>query len=169
MIEWYDERLSVLRDVNVHHVVIEIKVFDLNVHQAPLPHACAEKEICHHPALVFGKGAFLDIGFLQKQLQFSFVVGFDMAFINLDRLHLEVWNIALAHKEMQGRDQIAQIGIDADVVVKRCLEVQNIVLVRRLVDILNSHLRIKVFIEMQITLPIMPYGSLSQISLPAML
>ena len=161
MIEWYDERLSVLRDVNVHHVIIKIEVLDLNVHQAPLSDASAKKEIRHHPALVFGEGAFLDIGFLQKQLQFSLIIGLNMAFIDLDRLHLEVWNITLVHKEMQGRDQISKIGIDADVVMKRCLEMQNVVLIGLLVNVLDWHLRVKVFIEMQITLPIVSYCSIS--------
>ena len=44
-IEWHDQRLSVLRDVGVHHVVIEIDVLDLNVHKAPLPDPSTEKEI----------------------------------------------------------------------------------------------------------------------------
>ena len=107
MIERYDERFSILRDVNVHHVIIKINILDLNVHQAPLPHACAEKEIRHHPALVFSKGTFLDIGFLQKQLQFILIIGFDMAFIDLDRLHFEVWQITLVHEEMEGCYQIS--------------------------------------------------------------
>lgn len=102
-IEWYDQRLSVFRNVDVDNVVIKIEVLDLNVHQASLPDSCAEKEVCHHPALVFGKRAFLDIGLLQKQLQFRIVIGFDMAFIYLDRLHLKVRQIALVHEEMQGR------------------------------------------------------------------
>ena len=102
-IERYDQRLSVLRNVDVHHVVIKIEVFDLNVHKAPLPNTCTEKEVRHHPALIFGKGAFLDVRLLQKQLQFILVIGFDMAFIDLDRLHFEVWQIALVHEEMQGR------------------------------------------------------------------
>ena len=67
-IERHDQRLSVLRNVDVHHVVIEIEVLDLNVHEAPLSNSCAEKEIRHHPALVFGEGAFLDVGLLQQQL-----------------------------------------------------------------------------------------------------
>ena len=67
-IEWHDQRLSVLRDVDVDDVVIKIEVLDLNVHKAPLPNSCTEKEIRHHPTLIFGKGAFLDIGLLQKQL-----------------------------------------------------------------------------------------------------
>ena len=65
MIERYDQGLSVLRDVDVHHVIIEIEVFDLNVHKASLSDSCAEKEIRHHPALIFGKGAFLDVRLLQ--------------------------------------------------------------------------------------------------------
>jgi len=102
-IEWNDQRLSVLRYVDVHHIVIKIDVLDLNVHQTPLPDSCAEKEVRHHPTLVFGKGTFLDIRLLQKQLQLLLVIGFNMAFIDLDRLHLEMRKIALAHEEMQGR------------------------------------------------------------------
>ena len=64
-IERNDQRLSVLRYVDIHHVVIKIDVLDLNVHQTPLPYSCAEKEIRHHPALIFGKGAFLDVRLLQ--------------------------------------------------------------------------------------------------------
>ena len=101
-IQRHDQRLSVLRDVDIHHVVIKIEVFDLNVHKAPLPDSCTEKEVRHHPTLIFGKGAFFDVWFLQKQLQFILVIGFDMAFIDLDRLHLEVWNPALVHEEMKG-------------------------------------------------------------------
>ena len=117
-IQRHDQRLSVLRDVDIHHVVIKIEVFDLNVHKAPLPDSCTEKEVRHHPTLIFGKGAFFDVWFLQKQLQFILVIGFDMAFIDLDRLHLEVRKIALVHKEMQGCYEVAEIGIDADVVIK---------------------------------------------------
>ena len=64
-IERHDQRLSVLRDVDVHHVIIEIEIFDLNVHKTPLPDTRAEKEIRHHPALIFSKGAFLDVRLLQ--------------------------------------------------------------------------------------------------------
>ena len=41
-----------------------------------------------------------------------------MAFIDLDRLHLKVWQIALVHEEMQGCYEVSQIRIDADVVIK---------------------------------------------------
>ena len=68
-----------------------------------LPDSCTEKEIRHDPALVFGKGAFLDVWLLQKQLQLILVIGFNMALVHLDCLHLEVWQIALIHKEMEGR------------------------------------------------------------------
>ena len=64
-IERNDQRLSVLCDVDVRDVIIEVEVLDLNVHKTALSDACAKEEICHHPALIFGKGAFLDIGFLQ--------------------------------------------------------------------------------------------------------
>ena len=117
-IERNDQRLSVLRDVDVDDVVIKIEVFDLNVHKASLPDPCTEKEIRHHPTLILGKRAFLDIGLLQKQLQFILVIGFDMAFIDLDRLHLEVGKIAFVHKEMQGCDEISQIRINTDVVIQ---------------------------------------------------
>jgi hypothetical protein len=64
-IERNDQRLSVLRDVDVDDVVIKIDVLDLNVHQTPLPYSCTEKEIRHYPALIFSKGAFLDVRLLQ--------------------------------------------------------------------------------------------------------
>ena len=118
MIERYDQRLSILRDIDIYHVIIEIEVLDLNVHKASLPDSCTEKEIRHHPALVFGKRAFLDIGLLQKQLQLLLVIGFNVAFIDLDCLHLEVRQPAFVHKEMEGCYKIPKIGIDADVVVK---------------------------------------------------
>lgn len=119
-IERNDQRLSVLRDVDIYHVVIKIEVFDLNVHKASLSDSCAEKEIRHHPALIFSKGAFLDVWLFQKQLQFILVIGFDMAFIDLDRLHLEMRKIALIHEEMQGCYQISQIRIDTCVIIESC-------------------------------------------------
>ena len=64
-IERNDQRLSGLCDVDVHHVIIEIEVFDLNVHKTSLSDTRAEKEIRHYPALIFSKGAFLDVRFLQ--------------------------------------------------------------------------------------------------------
>ena len=64
-IERHDQRLSVLCYVNVHYVIIEIEVLDLNVHQTSLSNSCAEKEVRHHPALIFSKGAFLDVRLLQ--------------------------------------------------------------------------------------------------------
>ena len=117
-IEWHDQRLSVLRDVDVDDVVIKIEVLDLNVHKTLLPYTCAEKEIRHNPTLIFGKGAFLNIRLFEKQLQFLFVIGFDMTFIDLDYLHFEVWKIALIHKEMEGCYEVTKIGIDADVVIE---------------------------------------------------
>ena len=117
-IERHDQRLSILCDVDVDNIVIKIEVLDLNVHEASLPDPCAEKEVRHHPTLVFGKGAFLDVWLLQKQLQFILVIGFDMAFIDLDCLHFEVWKIALVHEEMESCYEVTNIGIDADVVVK---------------------------------------------------
>jgi hypothetical protein len=42
-----------------------------------------------------------------------------MAFIDLDRLHLEMWKITLVHKEMQGRYEVSQIRIDTDIIIKR--------------------------------------------------
>lgn len=90
----------------------------MNVHKASLSDACAEKEVRHHPALIFRKVAFLNIGLFEKQLKLLLVIGLDMAFIYLDGLHLEIGKITLVHKEVQGSDEVAQIGIDADVVIK---------------------------------------------------
>ena len=41
-----------------------------------------------------------------------------MAFIDLDRLHLEMRKITLVHKEMEGCYEVTKIGIDADIVIK---------------------------------------------------
>ena len=117
-IEWHDQRLSVFRNVDVDDVVIKIEVLDLNVYEASLPDSCTEKEIRHYPALVLGKGAFLDIRLFEKRLKLRVAIGFNMAFINLDRLHLEVGKIALVHEEMQGRYEISKIGVDADIVIE---------------------------------------------------
>ena len=51
-------------------------------------------------------------------MEFRIVIGFDMAFIDLDRLHLEVRNPTLIHEEMQGCYEVTKIGIDADVVIE---------------------------------------------------
>ena len=90
----------------------------MNVHEAPLSDTSTEKEIRHHPTLIFGKGTFLDIRLLQKQLQLLLVIGFNRALVHLDRLHLKVRQIALVHEEMQGRYEISKIGIDADIVIE---------------------------------------------------
>lgn len=41
-----------------------------------------------------------------------------MAFIHLDCLHLEVGKIALIHEEVQGSDEVAQIRVNADIVIE---------------------------------------------------
>ena len=107
MIERHDQRLSILSHVHIHYVVIKVKILDLNVHQASLSDACDEQEVGDHPALVFGEVAFLDVGLLQQQFQFVFVIGFDRALIHLDRLHFKMRDPTLVHKEMQGRNQIS--------------------------------------------------------------
>ena len=106
-IERHDQRLSVLCDVDVDDVVIKIEVLDLNVHEASLSDSGTEDEIRHHPALVFGKGAFLDIGLFEKCLKLRVAIGFDMVFIYLDCLHFEVRQPAFVHEEMEGCYQIS--------------------------------------------------------------
>ena len=53
------------------------------------------------------------------------------------------------------------------VIVERCFKVQNVVLVGLLVNVLNRHLRIEVFIELRIALLVVIDSSLSQIPLSA--
>ena len=53
--------------------------------------------------------------------------------------------------------------------MKNLLKMNNIVLIGLLVDVLNRHLRVKVFIEIQVALSIMIDSSISQISLPTIL
>ena len=59
-----------------------------------LTEAITKQEVCHHPTLILGKGAFLDIGLFEKCLKFRVGIGFNMAFIDLDCLHLKVWKPA---------------------------------------------------------------------------
>jgi hypothetical protein len=70
-----------------------------------------------------------------------------MAFIDLDRLHPKVWQLTFIHKEVQGSDEISQIRINADVIIKSCFEMQNIVLIALPVDVLDRHLRVEELIE----------------------
>ena len=39
---------------------IEVNIFNLNMHQTPLPHSRAEQKIRHDPALILGKRTLLD-------------------------------------------------------------------------------------------------------------
>ena len=77
-----------------------------------------------------------------------------MAFIDLDRLHLEVGEIALIHKEVQGSDQVPQIRIDADIIIKSGFQMKHIVLIRRCINVLDRHFRIEIFIKLGIALPV---------------
>lgn len=61
LIQRHDQRLSVLRDVDIDYVVIKVNVFDLNMHQATLSDTCTEQKVRHDLALILGKGAFLDV------------------------------------------------------------------------------------------------------------
>ena len=65
-IERNDQWLSVLRDVNVYHVVVEIKVLDLNVHKASLPDSCAEKKFVITQHWYSVKEHFLTLGFFKS-------------------------------------------------------------------------------------------------------
>ena len=65
----------------------------------------------------------------------------------------------LTIKEMQGRDQISQIGIDTDIVIESRFKVQYVVLIGLLVDVLDRHLRVEELIEMEIALPVVSYCS----------
>ena len=77
-----------------------------------------------------------------------------MAFIDLDRLHLEVGEIALIHKEVQGSDQVPQIRIDADIIIKSGFQMKHIVLIRRCINVLDRHLGVEELIELHVALPI---------------
>ena len=55
------------------------------------------------------------------------------------------------------------------IIMKNLRKVNNIVLIGLLIDVLNRHLRVKVFIEIQVALPIMIDSSFSQIPLPTIL
>jgi hypothetical protein len=48
------------------YVVIKVEVFNLDVHQTSLPDSCGEKEVSYNPALIFSKGAFLEVRLLQE-------------------------------------------------------------------------------------------------------
>jgi hypothetical protein len=61
---WY-ERLSILSNVYVYYIVIEVQVFDFDIHKASLPNTGREEEVSHYPTLILGKTKLLDIGFLQ--------------------------------------------------------------------------------------------------------
>ena len=50
---------------------------------------------------------------------------------------------------MKGGYQVAQIGVDTDVVIKGSFQVQNVVLICLLVDVLNRHIRIEEVIELR--------------------
>ena len=75
-----------------------------------------------------------------------------MAFIDLDRLHLEVGNIALIHEEMDSRYEVTKIRIDADIVIQSRFQMQNVVLIGLFINILDRHLRVEVFIKLRIAL-----------------
>ena len=166
-IERHNKRLSVLRDVDVHHVVIEIEILDLNVHQTPLPDSCAKKEVRHHPALIFGKAALLDIWFFEKDSKLLVGIGFDVRSVNLDRLHLERLDVSFIHQKMKRGNKVTQIGIDADVILKCTFQIDHVLPVLLLGEIFDGHVRIKVFVELCIALLVVVDCSLSQVSLPA--
>ena len=65
LIEWNDQRFSILRNVHVYDVVIEIKILNLNMHQAALPNTGSKKEVRHYPALILGEVALLNVRLLQ--------------------------------------------------------------------------------------------------------
>ena len=88
-----------------------------------------EEEVCRNPTLIFGKATLLNIGLFEKRLKFRVGIGFDMAFIHLDRLHFEVRQLALIHEEMDNRYEIQKIRIDTDIVIQSRFQMQNIVLI----------------------------------------
>ena len=61
VVQWNYKWFSVLCDIYVDYVVIEVQIFYLDVYQTSLPDSCGEKEVGYNPALVFCKGAFLEI------------------------------------------------------------------------------------------------------------
>ena len=64
LIEWNDQRFSILRNVHVYDVVIEIKILNLNMHQASLSNTGSKKEIRHYPALILDEVALLNVRLL---------------------------------------------------------------------------------------------------------
>ena len=117
------------------------------IHKASLPDTGREEEVRHYPTLILGKGAFLDIRLFEKCLKLCVGIGFDMAFIHLDSLHLKVRNPTLIHEKMNSRYEIPKIRIDTDIIIKSCFKVQNVVLIDLLVDVLNGHPRVEELIE----------------------
>ena len=65
LIKRYDQRLSILGNVHVHHVVIEVKVFDFDVHETSLSDTGSKKEVRHYPALILDEVALLNVRLLQ--------------------------------------------------------------------------------------------------------
>ena len=84
-----------------------------------------------------------------------------MAFIDLDRVHLEMRKIALVHEEMQGRYEVSKIGIDADIVIESWFEMQNIVFICLLINVLNRHLGVEELIELSVALSVVTDSTFS--------
>lgn len=97
--------------------------------------------------MIFGEVAPLDIGLFEKCLELCVGIDFDMAFIDLDRLHLKVWEPALIHEEMDNRYEIPKIRIDTDIVIQSRFQMQNIVLIGLLIYVLDRHLGVEELIE----------------------
>ena len=77
-----------------------------------------------------------------------------MTFVHLDCLHPKVWQPAFIHKEMDSRYEIPKIRIDTDIIVQGRFQMQNIVLIKLFINVLNRHLRIEEFIELCVALSV---------------
>ena len=67
MIERNKQILSVFRYRYVNHTIIEINVFNTNVHQTTLSDGGTKQEVRHYPTLILRETALLDIRFFQPQ------------------------------------------------------------------------------------------------------
>ena len=93
---------------------------------------------------------------LQQHLQLCVGVGLNGLLIYADGAHLEGLHVAFIHQEMQRGDQIAQVGIDAHIIVHRVQQVLHIALVNLRVEVFELHCRIDVLVDLPVALPVVP-------------
>ena len=66
LIDGHDERFSILCNIDIDHIVIEIHILDLDIHKTALPNTRTEEESRNHPRLILRKIALLDVRLLQQ-------------------------------------------------------------------------------------------------------